>query len=108
VQSSLWIGLAVVVVAFAGGIAFVVFRGLAAYRMLRSVGSELTAAVDRVLTRADAVAGKAERLAPGSERLTGALERLRVSRARLNVLLEAIAQVRAGIARVTGVVPRKS
>ena len=66
-------------------------RGLAAYRTLRTAGSELAATVDSVLARADAVAAKAEGLGQGSERLTGALERLRVSRARLNVLLEAIA-----------------
>jgi hypothetical protein len=108
VQSALWIGFAVVVVAILGGIALVVVRGLAAYRTLRTAGSELAAGVDRVVTDAEAITAKLEPLAQGSERLGAALERLSVSRARLNVLLEAVAQVRAAIGRVTGVVPRKS
>ena len=107
-QSALWIGLAVVVAATFGGIAFVVIRALAAYRTLKTTGSELVAGVDRVVTDAEAITVKLERLAQGSERLGAALERLSVSRARLNVLLEAVAQVRTAVGRVTGVVPRKS
>jgi cell shape-determining protein MreC len=108
VHSWLWSGLAVVIAAFLGGIAFVAVRGLSAYRTVKVVGGELTAGVDRVLADAERVATKLEGLAQGSARLQAALERLRVSRARLNVLLEAIAQVRAAVGRITGVVPRKS
>jgi len=108
VQSWLWSGLAVLVVAFVGGSAFVAVRGLTAYRTVKAAGGELTAGADRVLTDAEQLATKLEGLAQGSARLGAALERLRVSRARLNVLLEAIAQVRAAVGRITGVVPRKS
>jgi hypothetical protein len=75
---------------------------------VKTVGGELTAGVDRVLADAEQVATKLEGLAQGSARLQAALERLRVSRARLNVLLEAVAQVRAAVGRITGIVPRKS
>ena len=107
-QSSVWIGLAVLVAAFVGGLAFVAVRGLAAYRTVKTVGGELAADVDRVLSNADRLATKLEGLAQGSTRLQAALERLRVSRARLNVLLEAVAQVRAAVGRITGIVRRKS
>jgi hypothetical protein len=108
VSIAIWLGLAVLVAAFAGGVAFVVVRGLAAYRTLKTVGGDLAGGIDRVLRDAEQVATKLEGLAAGTERLGAALERLRVSRARLNVLLEAIGQVRAAVGRVTGVVPRKS
>ena len=107
-QSWVWSGLAVLVAAFVGGVAFVAVRGLAAYWTLKAAGGELAAGVDRVLTDAEQVATKLEGLAKGSARLQAALERLRVSRARLSVLLEAISQVRAAIGRITGVVPHKS
>ena len=107
-QSWVWSGLVVLVAAFVGGVAFVAVRGLAAYRTLRSAGTEVADGLDRVVADADQVATKLEALAQGSARLQAALDRLRVSRARLNVLLEAVAQVRAAVGRITGVVPRKS
>ena len=102
-----WPALAIDVIAVVGGIVFAGLRGLSTYRLSRSVGGELTAGIERVSRDADEMAPKLERLADGTVRLDEALTRLQVSRVRLNVLLEAIAQVRAGIARVTGVVPRK-
>ena len=102
-----WIGLAVFVLASIGGIAFAALRGLGAYRTMRTVGDELTAGVDRVSHDADEIAIKLEGLAGGTIRLDAALTHLRVSHGRLNVLLQAIAEVRAGLGRITGVVPRK-
>jgi hypothetical protein len=103
-----WVGLAVFVLASIGGIAVAALQGLSAYRTMRAVTGELTAGVDRVSRDADEIAVKLERLAEGTTGLDAALGRLRVSRARLNVLLQAIAEVRAGIGRITGVVPRKT
>ena len=103
-----WIGLAVLVLASLGGIGVAALRGLSAYRSVRSVTGELTAGVDRVSRDADEIAVKLERLAGGTTGLEVALTRLRVSRVQLNVLLQAIAEVRAGIGRITAVVPRKS
>ena len=102
-----WPALALDVLAVIGGIAFASVRGLSAYRMTRTVGGELTAGVDRVARESDELAVKLEKLADSTGRLDEVLRRLTVSRARLNVLLEAIGQVRAALARVTGVVPRK-
>jgi hypothetical protein len=102
-----WPALAIDVVAVVGGIVFAGLRGLSTYRLSRSAGGELTAGIERVARDADEMAPKLEALADGTGRLDEALTRLHASRARLNVLLAAIAQVRAGIARVTGVVPRK-
>jgi hypothetical protein len=107
VSSAVWIGLALVVLALAGGIALVAVRALAAYRVLRGTGRGLTSGVERVMRDSEQVVVKLERVAAGSARLQAALARLSASRARLNVLLEAISQVRAGIGRITGVVPRK-
>lgn len=103
-----WLGLAVFVLASAGGIAFAAVRGLRAYRALRATGGELTDGIDRITRNADEIATKLERLADGTGRLEAALARLHASRSRLNVLLQAIAEVRAGIGRITGVVPRKT
>jgi len=102
-----WLALAVLVVAIVSGAVFATLRGLAAYRVARSTGGELTSGLDRVSRDADELATKLERIADGTGRLDEALTRLHAGRARLNVLLEAIADVRAGIARLTGVVPRK-
>ena len=102
-----WPALAIDVVAVVGGIVFAGLRGLSTYRLSRSVGGEFTAGLERVARDADEMAPKLERLADKTGHLDAALTRLHASRARLNVLLEAIAQVRAGIARLTGVVPRK-
>ena len=95
------------VLAVIGGAAFAAVRGLSTYRLSRSVGGELTTGIERVARDADEMAPKLERLADKTGHLDEALARLQTSRARLNVLLEAIAQVRAGIARLRGVVPRK-
>jgi hypothetical protein len=102
-----WPALALDVLAVVGGVAFAAVRGLSAYRLTRTVGGELTAGVDRVARDTDELATKVEKLADSTGRLDEVLRRLSVSRARLNVLLQAIGQVRAAIARVTGVVPRK-
>jgi hypothetical protein len=102
-----WLALAVLVVAIVSGIVFATLRGLTAYRLARSSGGEVTSGLDRVSRDADELATKLERIADGTGRLDEALVRLHASRARLTVLLEAIADVRAGLARLTGVVPRK-
>jgi hypothetical protein len=103
-----WPALAVDVLALIGGIAFAALRGLSTYRLTRTVGGELTAGVDRISRESDELATKLEKLADSTGRLDAALVRLEASRARLNVLLEAIGQVRAGLARLTGIVPRKA
>ena len=102
-----WPALALDVLAVIGGAAFAAVRGLSTYRLSRSVGGELTTGIERVARDADEMAPKLERLADKTGHLGEALARLQTSRARLDVLLEAIAQVRAGIARLRGVVPRK-
>jgi hypothetical protein len=103
----LWTGLAVLVAAFVGGLAFVAVRGLALWRQIKRVGGALTGGLEQVARDADAVALKTEQLAAGSTKLEGALARLAISRAKLNVLLAAIKDVRDAIGRVTAVYPRK-
>ena len=105
---AVWIALAIGFLAFAGGAAVATRRGLDAFRAFKTTGRELTAGVDRVAHDADALTTKLELLADGTGRLEQALARLRASRARLNVLLQAIAEVRTAVGRITGVVPRKS
>ena len=107
-ESLVWLGLAVLVVAFLGGVALVAVQALSAYRTAKAAGGELVAGLDRVLADAERLTAKLEGLSGGTARLQAALDRLSVSRARLNVLLQAISQVRAAFGRLTGVVPRKS
>jgi hypothetical protein len=102
-----WIALGIALVACAGGAAVATRRGLGAFRLLKATSGELTARADQVARDADVLATKLEGLADDTGRLDHALARLHESRARLNVLLHAIGDVRATIARFTGVVPRK-
>jgi hypothetical protein len=92
--------LALIFVASAGAYAFV--HGRRVFRQLGAFGP----ALDAVL---EPVSAGAERLGANPSRadLALRLEYLRVSNARLAVLLAAVADVRAAVGRVTGVVPRK-
>ena len=102
-----WLSLAVAAAVTIGSAVYATSKGLAAFRALKHLGRATGEGVERI---AESTAGIERHLLLASqsgERLEASLERLRSSRARLNVLNSAIADVRAAVGRVTGVVPRK-
>lgn len=99
-MAAIWIALAVLVVGVAGGIAFVVVRGLALWRQLRSTGGAVTAEVDRISAAAAEIQGQLDRAAASSVRLGEASERLARSRAQLDVQLAAVREARRAVGRL--------
>ena len=102
-----WVALILALVLTVGSAIYVTLQGLEAFRafkrLSRGVGSEL----DRITTASDEIERHLALAAESGTQLEASLARLRSSRARLNVLTSALADVRAAVGRVTGVVPRK-
>ena len=86
---------------------FLTVRGLEAFRTFK----RFSVAAGSELERLAAASGETERhlalAAESGTQLEASLARLRSSRAQLNVLMAAIADVRAAVDRVTGIVPSK-
>jgi hypothetical protein len=102
-----WISLAFLLVAVVGSSAYLVLRGLRAWRMLRSFSRTAAQALDRVTGNAAAAEQHALSLTSGMERLTVATEHLQGSLAELAVLRAAADEARAAGASLRGAVPRK-
>ena len=102
-----WLALIIALVLTIASAIFLTLRGLEAFRAFKRFSRVVGAELERVAT----ASGEAERhlalAAKSGTQLEASLARLRSSRARLNVLTSAIADVRAAVGRVTGVVPRK-
>ncbi len=101
----LWLSLALLLAAVAGGLAFVAVRGFQLYRNVKRTRgvfssrlekiSRTVASVERHLAAADA----------GVQRLGEATRRLQQSRARLDVQRAAVDEARAQVRRVFWFVP---
>jgi hypothetical protein len=99
-MAAIWIALAVLVVGVAGGIAFVVVRGLALWRRMKAMGGAVTAEVDRISSVATEIQAQLDRASASSARLGEAGERLARSRARLDVQLAAVREARRAAGRL--------
>lgn len=102
-----WLALTVALLLSVGSAIYLTLTGLAAFRDFKRLGREIGAELDRITTASGQIERHLALAAESGSRLGSALERLRESRARLNVLTSALADVRAAVGRVTGVVPRK-
>jgi hypothetical protein len=106
-MSLFWLALAIALVLTIGSAIYVTRRGLQAFRAFKQLGRSVGGGLERI----DAATGEIERhltlAAEGGTQLETSLARLRASRAQLHVLTSAIADVRAAVGRVTGLVPRK-
>jgi hypothetical protein len=102
-----WLSLAIAAVAVVASAAFVVVRGLGAYRQLKRTARALSWGLERVATGAAAAEQKAAALADGTERLETALTRLSASRSRLDVLLRAWSDVSSTWGAARSYVPRE-
>jgi hypothetical protein len=89
-----WISLAVFLACLAGGIAYVVLRGIALWRALKRTGGRFTAEGERIASLAEQTQPHIDRAEASAERLRAATGRLAVSRARLDVLLQAVREAR--------------
>lgn len=102
-----WLALALALLVTVAAIVYAVLKGLELYRaakvLLRATGEELA--------RLERSSGQIERhlqaAATSGTSLSASLTRLQASRSRLAVLTSAVADVRASVGRITGVVPRK-
>ncbi len=100
-----WIALAVLLVAVAGGIAFVVVRGLQLWRDVKRSGSTIGAEVERISETSLQIERHAAAAEAAVGRLHGATERLATSRAQLDVQLSAVREARAQVRRTFWFVP---
>ena len=102
-----WLALIIAFLLTIASAIFLTLRGLEAFRTFK----RFSATAGGELERLAAASGETERhlalAAESGTQLEASLARLRSSRAQLNVLTAAIADVRAAVARVTGVLPRK-
>jgi len=102
-----WIALVLSLAAVAATTIDTTMKGVRVFRDSRRLGRLTGAELERI----EAATGHIERHLLAAERSSEALQasiaRLSRSRAQLNVLLEAIAEVRASIERVTVFIPSK-
>jgi hypothetical protein len=103
----LWLSLTVAVAVTIGSAVYATSKGLEAFRTLKHLGRATAEGLERIAESSAGIERHLSLASESGERLEASLERLRSSRARLNVLSSAIADVRAAVGRVTGVVPRK-
>jgi hypothetical protein len=107
VSLSIWVALAVLVLAPTCGAVFVFLRVRALLRSFKSLGSALDGATRDLTAGLDRMTRNSERLAGASPRLEQPLDRLRVSLAQLSVLKAAIDDARDSLKRLTAVFPAK-
>ena len=102
-----WLLLAFAILVTVGSALYATLKGLelfrASKRLLRATGESL----DRIGHSSREVELHLQAAATSGTALGASLTRLRASRSRLSVLTLAIADVRASVARVSGLVPRK-
>jgi hypothetical protein len=107
VSLSIWIALAVLVLAPTCGAVFVFLRVRALLRTFKSLGSTLDGATRDLNATLARMTRNSERLGEAPPRLEQALARLKVSLAQLSVLKAAIDDARDSLKRLTSVFPAK-
>jgi len=101
----IWIGLAVLLVAVVGGIAYAAIRGWQLYRTAKRSGAVLTSEMDRISAASLKIERQMAKAEAATGRLNAATGRLATSRAQLDVQLAAVRQARAQVRRVFWFVP---
>jgi hypothetical protein len=102
-----WLALTFALVLTVSSAIYVTLQGLQAFRDVKRLGRTVGGELDRIAAASGEVERQLALAAESGTRLEASLARLHSSRARLNVLTSALADVRAAVGRVTGVVPRK-
>ena len=104
---SAWFPIAFFLLALAVSLVVVTQRGLRTWRLLRTFSASAEQALDAVNASAAQAETHAAALTAATQRLERAQARLSASLAELAVLRAAADEVRAGVGRVRGLVPRK-
>ena len=102
-----WAALAVLVVAFVGGLVFAVVRVLELRRTLKSLRRALAAELKRIARSGERTAGELEAATQALERLQVSLVRFRTAYARIRLVRSVLAEAEAVLARARAFVPGK-
>ena len=102
-----WASLAVSVVAFVAGAAFVVVRALETKKTLKSLKDALKLELKRLASVGEHTNEELEAARKAFERLEASLERLGTARARLRLVNEAFTEAEAVMARARSFIPSK-
>jgi hypothetical protein len=102
-----WLSLAVCLLLIVGAATYAALKGLELWRAFRELGRRTSEGLDRISRSAGGIEQHLQAAAASGTALDTSLQRLSRSRARLHVLTSAIADVRASVGRVAGVLPRK-
>jgi hypothetical protein len=101
------LALAVSAVLTIASLIYLTRQALIAFRDFKRLGREAGGELDRISATSEQIERHLALAAESGTQLEASLERLRESRAQLTVLTSALAEVKASVRRVTGVVPRK-
>jgi hypothetical protein len=102
-----WLALIIALVLTIASAVFLTLRGIEAFRTFKRLSVVAGAELERIATASGEIERHLALAAESGTQLEASLARLRSSRAQLNVLTSAIADVRAAVGRVTGVMPHK-
>ena len=102
-----WLPLALMLLLVLGTAVYAAVRGLEVWRGFKRLSRQGTEELDRIARATAEIELHLQAATVSGTRLDASLQRLAASRARLNVLTAAIADVRASVGRITGVMPRK-
>ena len=101
----LWIALAVLLVGIVGGLAYVVWRGLALWRQVKRTNGAFGAEVARITDATAQIQVHLERASASGGLLGEATARLQASRATLDVQLQALREARHPLRRTLWFLP---
>ncbi len=105
--AAVWICLAVLLLAFAGGAAFAAVRALEAWRTLRRFRRAFDEATTMLVDSVTRLEDRVQSFETSDPRLQRSLERLARARAMLSLQLRVLQQARAPLTRLRAAVPRK-
>ncbi len=100
-----WISLAVLLAGVVVGLAYVVLRGFALWRVLKRTGGAFGTETSRIAEASAGIQSHLDRASASSSTLSEAAARLGVSRARLDVQLQAIREARHAMRRLLWFLP---
>ena len=102
-----WLSLGVAVVLTVSSAIYLTSKGLEAFRGVKRLGAAAAADLARIEEGSAGIERHLTLAAESGTRLEASIGRLQQSRAQLTVLTSALADARAALDRVTGLVPKK-
>ena len=102
-----WLTLAFAILVTVGSILFATLKGIELFRSSKQLLGATGDGLDGITRSSGEIEHHLQAAATSGTALSASLARLQASRARLAVLTTAVADVRASVGRLTGVLPRK-